>query len=109
MKCVCKNKNCKRYNIVDYYPSTVYRFKNGELVSDDIACPCCGSIREEIVDETPLSQKNIDIGRYTMASKEQRTEMLKKRSHDHFVKKIKPYKDYRINEAMEQFKQISKD
>lgn len=106
MKCVCNNKDCKRYGQVDFYPTTTYRLVNGELVSDDIRCPSCGEVREEINDNAkiPLSEKNVGIGQYTMASPEERREMLKKRSHEHFEKEVKPFKEYQINEAMKQFK-----
>lgn len=106
MKCVCKNKDCKRYGKVDFYPTTTYRLVNGELVSDDIRCPSCGEVREEINDNAkiPLSEKNVGIGQYTMASPDEKREMLKRRSHEHFEKEVKPFKEYQINEAMRQFK-----
>ena len=106
MKCVCRNKDCKRYGQEDFYPSTTYRLVDGHLVSDDIRCPACGQVREEINENAkiPLSEKNVGIGQYTMASTEQRKEMLKSRAHAHYEKEIKPFREHQIHEAMKQFK-----
>lgn len=110
MKFVCKNKDCKKFGVEDYYASVTYKFINGELIADCAPCPCCGKIREEINENSniPLSEKNIAMGMYTSASPEQRREMLKKRSHEHYEKEIKPYKEYKFNELVNNFKQASK-
>ena len=108
-KFVCKNENCERYGIEDEYFSLTYKVVGGELQATVAPCPCCGKIREEInPNDVPLSQKNIAIGKYASASKEQKTEMLKKRSHEHFEKKIKPFKDHQLNEAVKQMNEYKK-
>ena len=83
---------------------------NGQLVSNNAPCPCCGKIREEYNPNAnvPLNEKNIEIGKYTMASSESRKEMLKKRSHDHYEKEIKPFKEHQLHEAVKQFNDASK-
>lgn len=110
MKFICKNEQCERYGIEDEYLSNTYKIIGGKLVSNNAPCPCCGEIREEINPNAniPLSDKNIEIGKYASASKEQKTEMLKKRSHDHFEKKVKPFKEHQMNEAMNQMKKFKK-
>ena len=63
-----------------------YKMVNGELQSNNAPCPRCGQIRKEINPnrDIPISEKNIEIAKYSSASPEQRREILKKRSHDHF-------------------------
>lgn len=108
-KFICRNKNCKKYGIEDEYLSLTYKMVNGNLQATVAPCPCCGMIREEInVNEIPLSQKNISIGKYASANKEQKTEMLKKRSHEHFKKEIKPFKEHQLNEAVKSMREYKK-
>lgn len=110
MKFVCRNKDCKKYGIEDDYSSVTYKFIGGGLMAECAPCPCCGQIREEINPnrEIPLSEKNVSIGTYTSASPEQRREMLKKRSHEHYEKEIKPYKEHQLHEMVKNFKDASK-
>lgn len=110
MKFVCRNKDCKKYGIEDDYSSVTYKFIGGELMAECAPCPCCGKIREEYNPNAnvPLNEKNIEIGKYTMASSESRKEMLKKRSHDHYEKEIKPFKEHQLHEAVKQFNDASK-
>lgn len=110
MKFVCRNEQCEKYGIEDEYLSNSYKVIGGKLVSNNAPCPCCGEIREEInpYKDIPLSEKNIEIGKYTSASPEQRKEMLKKRSHDHFEKEIKPFKEHQLHETVKQFKETGK-
>lgn len=110
MKFVCRNEQCEKYGIEDEYLSNSYKVIGGHLVSNNAPCPCCGEIREEInpYKDIPLSEKNIEIGKYTSASPEQRKEMLKKRSHDHFEKEIKPFKEHQLHETVKQFKETGK-
>lgn len=109
-KFICKNKDCKKFGVEDEYTSLTYKFINGALQATVAPCPCCGEIREEINpnEDIPLSDKNISIGKYASASKEEKTEMLKKRSHDHYQKQVKPFKDHQLNEAMKQMKEYKK-
>ena len=109
-KFICNNTECSRKGIVDEYLVNTYRMINGQLVSNNAPCPCCGKIREEYNPNAnvPLNEKNIEIGKYTMASSESRKEMLKKRSHDHYEKEIKPFKEHQLHEAVKQFNNASK-
>lgn len=106
MKFVCENPECEKCGIVDEEFNNTYKMRDGHLVSDKAPCPKCGEIRKEVSDNTPLTQKNIYIGNYQMASPEQKREILKKRSHEHYEKEIKPFKEHQLHEAMSQFKSI---
>lgn len=110
MKFVCRNEQCERYGVEDEYFSNSYKVIGGKLVSNNAPCPCCGEIREEInpYKDVPLSEKNIEIGKYSSASPEDKREMLKKRSHDHFEKEIKPFKEHQLHETVKQFKETGK-
>lgn len=110
MKFVCRNEQCERYGVEDEYFSNSYKVIGGKLVSNNAPCPCCGEIREEInpYKDIPLSEKNIEIGKYSSASPEDKREMLKKRSHDHFEKEIKPFKEHQLYETVKQFKETGK-
>lgn len=107
MKFVCVNKDCEKYGIEEVFTSTSYKMVGGRLVSRDAPCPVCGEERKE-VDERALDLSSIQVGKYSSASKEERVNMLKKRSHDHFEKHIKPEKEYRNAELIRQFKEASK-
>lgn len=107
MKFVCKNKDCKSYGVEVEYTEVTYRFINGELRAECAECPDCGKVREEINENAniPLSEKNVQFGgQFSSASPEGRREILKKRAHEHYEKEIKPFRDYRMNEAVKQFK-----
>jgi hypothetical protein len=83
---------------------------DGELLSNNAPCPSCGKIREEINlnQNIPLSEKNIDIGRYSSASPEDKKNILKKRSHEHFEKEIKPFKEFKLQDTIKNFKNAEK-
>lgn len=102
-KYVCNNKDCKDFGVEVLIVKDTYKFKNGVLYSENERCPACGQRRQEINSNIPLSEKNIELGKYSMASKEEKTKMLKKRSHEHFEKYVKPYKEFKIQEAVEKF------
>lgn len=110
VKFICRNEECKRKGVEDEYYSNAYRIVDGSLQSKNAPCPCCGQIREEINPnkDIPLSQKNIDIAKYSSASPEAKRAMLKKRSHDHYEKEIKPFKEHQLQETVKQFKDASK-
>lgn len=110
MKYVCRNEKCSRCGIEDEYLTNTYIMVDGHLESNHVFCPQCGNKREEINDNEniPIDEKNVAIGEYTAASPEQRREMLKKRSHDHFVKEIQPEKEHKLHELVENFKEASK-
>ena len=81
-KFICRNAECSNCGKIDEYFSNTYKMVDGHLVSNNAPCPKCGQIREEIVPgkDIPLSEKNIYLATYTMASPEERREMLKKMS-----------------------------
>lgn len=110
MKFICRNTECPNCGKIDEYLVNIYKMINGQLVSNNAPCPCCGKIREEHNPNAnvPLNEKNIEIGKYTMASSEGKKEMLKKRSHDHYEKEIKPFKEHQLHEAIKQFNDASK-
>lgn len=109
MEFICENKECKQYGQRFKFYNNTYRMINGVLVSNNAPCPCCGQIRREVnPDDVPLSEKNIDLMRYDMSSPEQKREILKQRSHQHYEEKIKPFKEQKLHDAVETFKQASK-
>lgn len=110
MKFVCENPDCPKFGVEDEYLSNTFKIVNGHLQSNNAPCPCCGQIRKEInpYADIPLNEKNIGIAKYSSASPEQRREMLKKRSHDHYEKEIKPFKEHQLHEAVKTFKDASK-
>lgn len=110
MEFVCENPECKKFGVKEYYSSTTFKLVDGHLQSVDAPCPVCGQIRTEINPnkDIPLAQKNIGIGKYGSASKEQKQEMLKKRSHDHYEKHVKPFKEHQLHEAVSQMKELKK-
>lgn len=109
-KFVCENKDCPKFGIEEEYFSNTYKMVNGELQSNNAPCPCCGEIREEInpYKDISLSEKNIDIAKYSSASPQDKRAMLKKRSHDHYEKEIKPFKEHQLHETVKNFKEASK-
>ena len=58
--------------------------------------------------DVPLSEKNVNFGQYSSASTEQKREILKQRSHEHFEKKVKERKDYLMNKAIGEMKSLGK-
>lgn len=105
---VCNNKNCERYGKEDEYLSNRYTLVGGRLVSVNAPCPVCGMERKEFceAENIPITEKNISIAKFASVTKEQKREMLKKRSHEHFEKHIKEEKEYKLHEAINNFKSI---
>lgn len=109
MKFICQNPDCPDFGKEFTYLNNTYKYVNGVLLSNHAECPKCGSIRKEVnPDEVPLSEKNIELLHFDMATPEQRKEMLKKRSHEHFKKEIEPYKQEKLHQAVENFKEASR-
>ena len=106
MKYICLNEECTHFNLEDEYVSESYVFKNGELIGKHMICPHCGKPRKEVnlAMQIPLSEKNVYVNRFDGASKEQKIEMLKKRSHEHFNKEVKERKDGLLNQAMSEMR-----
>ena len=107
---ICENEECSEFGVQHTYTRNSYKYIDGELVSNNAPCPKCGKFRKEVNlhDDIPLSEKNIELMRYDMSHPEQKREILKKRSHEHFKKKIEPYKQEKLNEAVSNFKSASK-
>lgn len=110
-KFFCRNSECDKFGVEEEYLSNSYRYVAGVgLQSNNAPCPSCGKIREEVDKnrDIPLSEKNIDVARYSSASPQQRKEILKKRSHDHYEKHVKPEKEHRLHETIRSFREASK-
>ena len=105
MKFICRNSQCHDCGVVYDYPKNTYKMVNGRLLSNNAICPKCGHIRDE-VNDGDVDLKSLSVGKYSSASLDDKRDMLKKRSHDHFNKEIKEYKDHQLNEAMGQFKKL---
>jgi hypothetical protein len=108
MKYICLNPKCENYQIEDEYLKEVYSFTNGKLIGKNCRCPRCGQNRKEIDPnvDVPLSEKNIEINKFDGLSVQQKQEVLKKRSHEHFKKNIKERKDGLLNKAMSEMRNI---
>lgn len=106
MKFICKNLDCEGVNKEEEFYNNSKKFIDGALVSVNAPCPICGQMREEVGNNTPLSQKNIAVGKYSSASPEDRKKMLQQRAHNHFKKEVEPYKKHRLDEAVTQFSSI---
>lgn len=105
-KFICVNEECEKFGVIDERLNNTYKFIDNKLQSNNAPCPKCGKIREEFNEneEIPLSEKNIDIGKYSSVSKQEQKEILKKRSHEHYLKEVKPFKDHQLGEAIKNFK-----
>ena len=110
MKYVCKNSDCPEYGKEVYLSSETFRFRNGNLVGEHAECPTCGKLREEINPnkDIPLSEKNISINLYDGMSMEQKREVLKKRSRQHYDKEIKERKTELLNKAVNEMRDLQK-
>lgn len=106
MKYVCENPECHKFGIEDYYVSETFSYENGRLVGKHSICPFCGVERKEVVNDVPLSEKNISVNLFQGTSVEQKREALRNRSHQHFKKEIKDKKDWMLNQAMTEMKNL---
>jgi hypothetical protein len=108
MKYVCLNPQCENYQKEEEYHKESYSFTNGKFVGKNCLCPRCGQLRKEINpnEEIPLSEKNIEVNFFAGMSVEQKREVLKKRSHEHFNKAIKERKEGLLNKAMSEMRDI---
>lgn len=110
MRYKCNNPQCSKFGESEFYSNETYKYINGKLTGENSLCPSCGKEREEINPnkDIPLSQKNLAIAEYSSASPEKKREMLKKRSHDHFDSHVKERKDYLMDKAMKEMKNLGK-
>lgn len=111
MKYVCENPECEKFGVEESFVSETYVMRDGRMVGKNSACPRCGNPRKEINpnERIPIGEKNISLATYTMASPEGRREILKKRSHEHFEKEIRPAKEEKLRKTVEAFKEASKN
>lgn len=111
MKYVCENPECSAQGVEETLVSETYVLREGRLVGKNAPCPVCGKERREINpnQEIPIAEKNIGIAKFTMASPEGRREILKRRSHEHYEKEIRPAKEEKLRKAVEAFKEASKN
>lgn len=108
---LCQNKDCAHYGQQETVMRESFKYVDGiGLVGEKAKCPICGQIRKYVNPDAdvPLSEKNIGFGKYSSASAEQRREMLKQRSHEHFNKKVKERKDYLMNQAITEMRGLVK-
>ena len=112
MRYICNNPSCPEYGKEEYTASETYGFKDGRLVGKNANCPVCGKERTELKDpdaQMSPADKNISIMKFSMATAEGKREILKKRSHDHFEKEIRPQKEEKLSKAVQAFKEASKN
>lgn len=105
---VCHNPLCFAEDKEDFYSAETYEFREGRLVGKHAPCPECGEIREEEERGEEINLSSISVGKFSSLSPSQRAESLKKRSHEHFEKHIKPFKEHQLHEAVSKFQEASK-
>lgn len=110
-KFICDNSTCPKFGVEDEYLTNTYKVVGEKLQSNHAHCPNCAEIRREVNmnKDIPLSEKHISVAKYSSASKEERTNILKKRSHEHFKKTVQPFKEHQLHEAVKNFKGASKN
>ena len=111
MEYICQNPDCKAYNKPEYLNKEMYRYIDGELTGEHATCPYCGQKRKhhDENEAVPLSEKGAtSILSFNSASTEDKREILRKRSHEHFQKEVKEKKDHLMNKAMTEMKNLGK-
>lgn len=108
---ICRNAQCERYGVPENVEREVFKYTADGLIGEKCRCPVCGKVREYInpSSEVPLSEKSVGVGTFSSKSAEQKRELLKKRSHDHFNKHVKERKDYLMNKAMGEMRNLGKN
>lgn len=105
----CINPECNHFGCVENYYNDRLKFVDGKFQSVNIICPSCGQVREEYKEgDIPLSQKSITFAKYSSSSKEEKTKILKKRSHEHYKKEIEPFKQHQLQQTIKNFKDAGK-
>lgn len=108
---ICENKDCARYGCKDIVARESFKYVSGlGLVGEKAKCPACGGIRKYVNPDAdvPLSEKKVYTAKYSSASADQKRDILRQRSHEHFQKKIKEKKDFLMNKAMGEMKSLGK-
>jgi len=93
MRFTCRTEGCTNQNKEIYFFRTKIVILNGEKLVQESICPECGQVMK---DTTQYPQGDIDIyfGKVASMSPQERKKVLKKRSTDHFNRKIKGRKEY---------------
>lgn len=110
MEYICNNPECPNYGKRENLSSEVYKYRSGRLVGEHAQCSKCGIEREEINPnkDIPLSEKNVGIGLFAGMSREQKQEVLKKRSHEHFKRNVEERKEGLMNRAINEMRNMNK-
>lgn len=110
MEYICKNSECPECGKSEYFSQESFKYSGGRLVGEHSQCPKCGVEREEVNlnKDIPLSEKNIGISLFSGMSKEQKQEVLKKRSHAHFKKEVEERKEVLMNRAIIEMRNMHK-
>lgn len=110
MKYICLNPDCSKYQLPEEVIRESFVMRDGKLVGKN--CICLECKKERMLDnpneKIPIAEKGIVMGTYASMSKEQKREMLQKRSHEHFKKEIKERKDGLLNQAMSEMRNMHK-
>jgi len=107
MKFKCVNEKCEYFGEELSFHSVKFQYIDGKLFAP-IFCNLCGKHLVEIPDDTPISEKNISIGKFAGMIPQQRQQVLKKRAKEHATKveKIDEIKRHKWTEAVEKFKKV---
>lgn len=100
----CLDPNCPLFDKVESIYKVVTVYKASGPVTEAAKCPSCGVERHCLEHDIPLSEKDIRILKMPSMTKEQKTEMLKKRSHNDYKKNIEERKDGLMGRAMNEMK-----
>lgn len=101
----CENPECSKLGILEEELTNTYTLIEGKLVSDKAVCPVCGKYRTEINENQniPISEKNINYGKYSSLSSEDKRKVLSQRSKQHFKSNIKEEKEFKIANEIKKF------
>ena len=91
MKFICE----KDGEILELFKTTT-RIVEGKALTTEAVCPKCGDYMKYIKEHEGFTT---NIGEFQMAEKGKKTEILKKRSHEHFKKHIAEKKRDMINKS----------
>ena len=102
----CVNPECANFNQpVEIYSATLYwNEEKQSMKCREAICSKCNSEMVDITPKIPIGEKNISIGEVASMTKEQRVNVLKKRSKEHFKKNIKERKDNLLNSAISEMR-----
>lgn len=102
MEFQCLNKECEDFEKIEFVHKVSYKYTPEGCKSEQQKCPKCGVERIDLRDSVPLSEKNIIQLKIPSMNPQQKTAMLKKRSHEHFNSKIKERKEGLMGQAMKE-------